>query len=221
MGVTPPKAVLFDWDNTLVNTWPIIHQALHDTFVHYDMEPWPFEIVKQRVARSMRDAFPDLFGDDWEEAALNYQANYRKYHLQQLEPLGEVVALLDALQRAGIPVGVVSNKKNTNLAIELDHLGWHDYFQVTVGSGDAEHDKPRPEPIWYALEKMELEPDASVWFVGDSHVDLEAAQAAGVTPVLFGEIHADLHDPSRRTYHGFPYHSYTGDHRTLQELLKL
>ena len=25
-----PKAVIFDWDNTLVNTWPIIHDEVND-----------------------------------------------------------------------------------------------------------------------------------------------------------------------------------------------
>ena len=26
-----PKAIVFDWDNTLVDTWPIIHMAINQT----------------------------------------------------------------------------------------------------------------------------------------------------------------------------------------------
>jgi len=30
--MTRPRAVLFDWDNTLVNTWPTIVECYRDTF---------------------------------------------------------------------------------------------------------------------------------------------------------------------------------------------
>ena len=39
-GLKPPRAVLFDWDNTLVNTWPTIVECYHDTFTALGMTPW-------------------------------------------------------------------------------------------------------------------------------------------------------------------------------------
>jgi phosphoglycolate phosphatase len=30
-----PKAVIFDWDNTLVDSWPVIHHALNETLEAY------------------------------------------------------------------------------------------------------------------------------------------------------------------------------------------
>ena len=44
--LSKPTAILFDWDNTLVNTFPIIYQGLYDTFIAMGMEPWTFEEVK-------------------------------------------------------------------------------------------------------------------------------------------------------------------------------
>jgi len=53
---TRPKALLFDWDNTLVNTWPAIHDANNYTLVAMGHEPWTFEETLQRVRKSMRDS---------------------------------------------------------------------------------------------------------------------------------------------------------------------
>jgi phosphoglycolate phosphatase len=40
MKLTKPKAILFDWDNTLADTWPTIHQAMSETFAAMGQEPW-------------------------------------------------------------------------------------------------------------------------------------------------------------------------------------
>ncbi len=75
--LTPPKAVIFDWDNTLVDTWPLIHHALNTTFARYGQPQWTLDETKQRVKHSLRDSFPAIFGEQWEEAGKDYQANYQ------------------------------------------------------------------------------------------------------------------------------------------------
>ena len=57
--VKKPKAVLFDWDNTLVDTWPVIHYALNSTFLAFEKEAWSIDDTMERVRLSLRDAFPD------------------------------------------------------------------------------------------------------------------------------------------------------------------
>ena len=34
-----PRAILFDWDNTLVDSWPTILDALNTTFEAFHMAP--------------------------------------------------------------------------------------------------------------------------------------------------------------------------------------
>ena len=58
-----PRAFLFDWDNTLVDSWPIIHDALNVTLTAFGKEPWSLDETRSRVRKSMRDSFPKLFGD--------------------------------------------------------------------------------------------------------------------------------------------------------------
>ena len=42
-GPPRPAAIVFDWDNTLVDTWPVIHESLMVTLSAMGHEPWTFE----------------------------------------------------------------------------------------------------------------------------------------------------------------------------------
>ena len=53
-----PRALVFDWDNTLVDSWEVIHVANSRTFEAMGLRPWTFEETRQNVAKSLRDAFP-------------------------------------------------------------------------------------------------------------------------------------------------------------------
>ncbi len=183
-----PQAVLFDWDNTLVNTWPVIHRALHDTFVEYEKQPWSLEQVQQRVSRSMRDSFPELFGDDWQRAGEIYQANYREFSNAMLQPLAGAEAVLQKLLANGVFVAVVSNKLGNTLRREVEYLGWGKYFSAVVGSLDAARDKPHADPAEMALADYKGERiKEKIWLVGDSVVDLQCAHACEIMPILYGD----------------------------------
>ncbi|MBY0354286.1 MAG: HAD family hydrolase [Rickettsiales bacterium] len=220
MELMKPKAILFDWDNTLADTWPIIHQALHDTFVQWEMEPWSLETVKERVAKSMREAFPSLFGKDWEVAGKAYQDHYRKYQLDWLKPLPAAEALLQALQPADVFVGIVSNKRGENLRKELKHLGWERYFSSVVGSEDAPRDKPYADPVQLALKDSSFVMDRTVWFVGDSIIDLQCAEDNGMTGILYGDVEVHSGEGTGGRYRDFSYDVHVRDHHALVSLLQ-
>lgn len=213
--LTKPRAILFDWDNTLVNTWPLIHRALNMTLRQMDHPEWTYERVTKEVKQSMRESFPAMFGDRWKEAAQHYQQSYRAVHLEQLTPLPEVTAMLEAIP-ASIFVGLVSNKQGPTLRLEMEQLGWQKYFKVAVGASDAARDKPHPDPVLLALRDSGITPAADVWFVGDTGVDLGVAEATGCTAILYGD-HDFNGDAS--TYDGYPYHAHARNHAELKALI--
>lgn len=185
-GAVPerPRAVIFDWDNTLVETWPAIHAALTSTFTHYGMESWTFEQTKQRVRRSMRESFPPLFGARWEEAGAFFKDAFTAIHLDYLKPAADAEAMLADLKGRGIYLGVVSNKNGDVLRQEAEHLGWGGYFGQIVGAFDAAHDKPAADPVHLALSGSGIACGPEVWFAGDTDIDLECAAISGCIPVL-------------------------------------
>jgi len=182
-----PAILLFDWDNTLVDTWPVIHASLADVFNHMGQAPWTLDEVRARVRHSLRDSFPVLFGERWEEARDVFYAAFERRHIDALAPAPGAAALLDAARGAGLPLGVVSNKTGGYLRKEAAHLGWDGYFRALIGAGDAARDKPDLAAVRHALEAMGAPADhdpARIWFVGDSNVDMQVAHAAGCLPVL-------------------------------------
>lgn len=219
MSLPQPTAIIFDWDNTLVDTWPIIHRALHETFVEMGLEPWSVEKVKANVRKSMRDSFPEVFGPNWEEAAKRYQAHYRSRNLESLQSLSGAQSLLEHIAKRGVPMFVVSNKKGPNLRDEANALGWTHFFKRLTGADDASKDKPYKEPVLLAFDGFGIALDERVWFVGDSDIDLECAKNVGATPILYGEYALEQPEYTPTTYFGIPYARHAKTLAELQEWL--
>lgn len=179
-----PKAILFDWDNTLVDNWAVIHEALAATFTAMGLTPWSLAETRGRVRASLRDSFPRLFGARWPEAEKIYYDRFAAAHLERLETMPGAGALLDELRASGFLLGVVSNKKGHYLRAEAQHLGWTKHFARLVGAGDAAADKPSAAPVELALSGSGISPGPEVWFVGDADIDLDCAGASGCLPVL-------------------------------------
>ena len=76
---------MFDWDGTLVNSWPIIHESMNRTLEAMGKAPWTMDETLERVRKSLREAFPPLFGDRWEEARDIFYTAYRAVHLERVE----------------------------------------------------------------------------------------------------------------------------------------
>jgi phosphoglycolate phosphatase len=182
-----PKAILFDWDNTLVDSWPVIHDALNVTLRAYGLPAWTLAETRVRVRKSMRDSFPALFGDDWRQAGEVFYRRYAAIHAEMVAPAPGAADMLAALSAAGTYLGVVSNKTGEYLRIEAGRLGWDRYFGALVGALDADRDKPAREPVMLALANSGIGPGPAVWLAGDADIDLECAHNAGCTPILVRE----------------------------------
>jgi phosphoglycolate phosphatase len=130
-----------------------------------------------------------MFGDRWEHAR---DVFYAALTLQHLSHVGAMPGVPDVLE-AGAPwlQGVVSNKAGAFLRREVAHLGWASFFGAVIGAGDAAADKPDPAPLHLALSKLGRTADPSVWYMGDTALDMEAARAAGITAVLLGNADHD------------------------------
>lgn len=188
-----PRAILFDWDNTLIDSWAAIQDAQNFTLAHFGMEPWTLAETRERVRGSMRDTFPAMFGERWREAGEVFYARFTEHHLDALKPLVGAEDMLIALHDAGVYLAVVSNKKGDYLRAEAARLDWGRYFGVRgggangggiVGAFDAANDKPAVDPVDLALAGSGIATGPSVWFAGDTDIDLECARNAQCVPVL-------------------------------------
>ena len=78
-----PRAILFDWDNTLVDNWPVISDSMNEVFSAFGMPQWTLAETKARTRASLRDSFPRLFGERAKEAGRIFSDHFASRHLAE------------------------------------------------------------------------------------------------------------------------------------------
>jgi phosphoglycolate phosphatase len=196
-----PKAVLFDWDNTLVDSLPTTLHAINAVMEHYGRPLVTMERLQKGPGKALRETFPIMFGDDWETAADIYYKAYNEVHMDLIQPHPHAQDLLDYLYQQKMFLGVVSNKHGDNLRLEVANLGWEKYFREIVGSKDTEQDKPSHVPVELALAMLPEGLGPHIWFIGDSLVDMATAKNSSLTGIFINsdeniarvkEVHPEL-----------------------------
>ncbi len=185
--LSAPRALLFDWDNTLVDNWATIHDAMNHTLVAMGMEPWTAEQARLRIRASARDSFPKLFGERWREARDIFYSRFIARHLETLRPKRGADELVRGAAAAGLFLGVISNKRGDLVRAEAAALAWLDLFGAIVGANDAEADKPSAATVELALAGTAIAPGPAVWLVGDTAIDMATARNAGCAAILIGK----------------------------------
>ncbi|OFA00170.1 HAD-IA family hydrolase [Duganella sp. HH101] len=106
--------------------------------------------------------------------------------LAPIKPYKQVQQLLEKLTTQGVKLGIVTNSGRKYASVLLDHLGIGQYFSTVVTYTDvkAAGAKPSPTGLKLALERLGVPANKDVLYVGDTNEDIEAAYAAGVTPIL-------------------------------------
>jgi phosphoglycolate phosphatase len=74
--------------------------------------------------------------------------------------------------------------KTTQYTIEiLEEFGLDQYFKTVIGRQDVKNPKPDPEPILKACEVLQIYPNKSIYMVGDTKLDIIAANKAKISSV--------------------------------------
>ena len=172
----PPKAILFDWDNTLVNNWEPIFIAYKETLKKLGLKKKSRGEIIKNAKYSLRETFPRVFKDDWKKAKKIFYVVFKKIHLQKIKPIPKVEKILKIIKEKKITCGVITNKDGNVLRKEINKLGWKKYFKILVGANEAKKDKPSKYPLLLALNKISLKPNRNIWYVGDNDIDVEFAK---------------------------------------------
>jgi len=173
------KALLFDFDGTLLDTNELIIQ----TFMHVFDEKFPGQYTKADciplIGPSLRQTFERLTPNEADEMIAKYRAWNEAHHDELVTEFDGVVEGLQQLHAMGIRLVIVSSKVHANIVKGLNLLGVTDLFEYIVGADDVEHVKPHPEPIEKALNYLQLSKD-EVIMIGDNSHDIEGGKNAGV-----------------------------------------
>lgn len=178
------KIMLFDLDGTLIDSTEAILESFHHSLSVLnhagDLED---EAIKALIGHPLDVMFTRLGCDSSkiDEYVLTYKEHYRTISRAKtfLLPFA-TEAVEEASKHARL--GIVTTKTARYSRELMEHFGLMDYFEVLIGHEDVENHKPHPEPIHKALEGMDHALE-EVWMIGDTRLDLEASQRAGIDAV--------------------------------------
>ncbi|ACT69849.1 HAD-superfamily hydrolase, subfamily IA, variant 1 [Neorickettsia risticii str. Illinois] len=177
-----PEAILFDWDDTIVDTRVMILNAVNKTLSHFGKPV----LDRDMNAPERMDFFKQTFGEEWIFAYSLFTDHLRSENPEPLRIFPGFTSFLDLITEKRIFTGIVSNKYNELLKKEVDSLGLTDRFDVIVGSGDTDQDKPSAKPLLYALSIGNITPSReTVLFIGNSATDMECARNATVRGIAY------------------------------------
>jgi len=172
------KAVIFDWDLTLWNSWDI-HLALMirtaDALGH--PRPAPADLGTE-YSRPFLEHLAWFFPGDQEKVVDTYMAFYHAVVWQGLRLYPGVPELLKRLKDAGYRTAILSDKRQVFGVPEFEYSNLVGFVDRALFFAEGMTPKPDPTGLQGLMRSLEVSPSECL-FVGDSHRDIECAQRAG------------------------------------------
>jgi HAD superfamily hydrolase (TIGR01509 family) len=182
--MTPPpvplRAVLFDWDGTLVDSAEASYRCYERLFTEYGIafDRARFESTYSPNWHRTYEAL-GLPRERWSEADGRWLVHYTRERTLLLEGAREG---LGRLRAAGLAVALVTSGDRVRVTAELDRLGVRALFDALTCADDTARRKPHPDPLLLGLRHLGVAASEAA-YVGDSPEDVEMARAAEVYAV--------------------------------------
>ena len=182
------KGVIFDLDGTLVNSLEDLADSMNIILQSHTFPTHSISDYKQLIGNGIRNlvlkALPEA---NRTEALIDTCYNlmidvYRNNLVTKTKPYNGISGLLDELVSRKMKLAVFSNKADEfTRKIVLTLLPeWN--FEAIIGFSIEEYKKPNPFVALQISEKFGLKPE-EVLYVGDSGVDMQTANNAGMYAV--------------------------------------
>lgn len=181
------QAVLFDLDGTLLDSAPDLGAAAESLRHARGLPALPLSDYRAHAGAGARGMLSVAFGmapdhADYEALRTAFLDAYEARMLELTRPFDGVQTLLEALERAGMPWGVVTNKMERLTHPIAQAMPLFRSAGTLVCGDTTPHAKPHPAPLLEAARRLGVDPSRCL-YVGDDERDIVAGRAAGMHTV--------------------------------------
>ena len=180
------KAIVFDMDGTVLDTLDELTKSLNYVFARHGLPALTQDAIRPCLGFGY-DGFIDKAAPDAPEPLRRTMTEefiaYYSAHCQTTTfPYAGIPQVLGRLKAAGYHMAIVSNKGQGAVS-ELHDEYFKDYVDFSLGETPMYRKKPAPDMVWEALKRLGCAKDDAI-YVGDSEVDKETADNAGLDAAL-------------------------------------
>ncbi len=185
---SPPRAIIFDLDGTLLNTLGDLTDCINEALARYGLPAHPEAAVRRFIGDGLRTLVTRAIPEARRTESLIdscFQAMhelYNRHWARRSRPYDGIEAMLAGLVQRGLRLAVLSNKPDDFTPRVVRHFFPDVPFEAVLGAG---HDVPRKPDPGGALEiarRFNLTP-ADFLYIGDSGTDMKTAVAARMFPI--------------------------------------
>jgi len=176
------KAILFDFDGTMVDSLKHHLYAWKKAFLKTGVELLDDEIIKNVFYRHDDDSKDSKYTISDERLEIYYE--HLEEAFQDLEKHEHLDEFLDYLAENKIKMAIISFADGKRIRIHLKRLGLDKYFQFVLGAEDVKKLKPDPEIANVSMERLNVIPKETL-LIGDTNWDILTGKNAGTKTALF------------------------------------
>lgn len=177
------RLALFDLDGTVLNTLEDLADSLNAALERSGFPPRKMEEVRRFVGNGIpklveRGVPAGTSEESMARVLADFMAHYTLHCADHTRPYAGIAELLAALRERGVLTAVVSNKADEAVRILCGRY-FSGLFDAVSGAKQGVRKKPAPDTVNRVLAQLQICREDAV-YIGDSEVDVETAQNAGM-----------------------------------------
>jgi HAD superfamily hydrolase (TIGR01509 family) len=174
----PTKAVLFDLDGVLIDSYQAWFRQFNDALRHFGYKPIREEVFRQHWGQSTEEDVRTFYpGRSLAEVRKYFADHYHEY-TSYLKVNPDARAVLKQIRDMKMKLGCVTNSHRRIVQNMLKQTRIDKFFEVVVTADDAPKPKPAPDMLLKACRVLKISPTEAV-FIGDTATDMKACRNAG------------------------------------------
>lgn len=183
--------IIFDMDGTVLNTIEDLTVSMNHALAEFNMPERTVEEFRSFFGSGARVAMERAVPAGTPSETIDrmmpvFKEHYDVHCLDRTRPYDGIPELMRQLQNRGCKMAIVSNKIDSAVK-ELNERFFSGLINVAIGERPGIKRKPAPDTVFEALKELGSSKSDAV-YVGDSEVDFETAENAGIPciSVLWG-----------------------------------